>query len=78
MLTAQVAEAMVQAINRVRRAPVTGLPLSFTISTGGNVDNTQHNELRWQIDLLDGHCGNLRTLHYDRSRFSTVMPTEIG
>jgi metallophosphoesterase (TIGR03767 family) len=54
MLTTHVADAMVQAINDVHHAPVTGLPLQFTITTGDNVDNTQYNELRWQIDLLDG------------------------
>jgi metallophosphoesterase (TIGR03767 family) len=54
MLTAQVAEAMVQAMNAVRHGPVSGLPLAFTITTGDNVDNTQYNELRWQIDVLDG------------------------
>jgi metallophosphoesterase (TIGR03767 family) len=54
MLTTQVAEAMVQGLRKVRRGPATGLPLSFTVTTGDNVDNTQFNELRWQIDLLDG------------------------
>jgi metallophosphoesterase (TIGR03767 family) len=54
MLTTHVAEATVRALRRVGRGPVTGLPLSFTITTGDNVDNTQYNELRWQIDVLDG------------------------
>jgi metallophosphoesterase (TIGR03767 family) len=54
MLTPHVAEATVRALRAVRRGPVTGLPLAFAITTGDNVDNTQLNELRWQIDLLDG------------------------
>jgi metallophosphoesterase (TIGR03767 family) len=54
MLTPHVAEATVRALRRVGRGPVTGLPFAFTVTTGDNVDNTQYNELRWQIDLLDG------------------------
>ena len=44
MLTTQVAEATVRAMRRVGRGPVTGLPLSFTVTTGDNVDNTQYND----------------------------------
>ena len=54
MLTTQVAEAMSRALRKIHHGPATGLPLAFTITTGDNVDNTQFNELRWQIDLLDG------------------------
>jgi metallophosphoesterase (TIGR03767 family) len=55
MLTAHVAEAMVQSVNKIAYGPVTGHPLDFTISTGDNSDNTQYNEVRWHINLLDGH-----------------------
>jgi metallophosphoesterase (TIGR03767 family) len=54
MLSAQVSESMVRAMNRVGCGPVTGAPIAFTMATGDNVDNTHHNEVRWQIDLLDG------------------------
>lgn len=70
MLTAQVAEAMIRAMRRLRHAPVTGLPLAFTIATGDNVDNTQRNELRWQIDLLDG--GTVRPDSGDFTKYEGV------
>jgi hypothetical protein len=53
-LTLHVAEAMVQGINQVKSGPVTGKPIAFTLQTGDNADNAQYNEVRWNIDILDG------------------------
>jgi metallophosphoesterase (TIGR03767 family) len=53
-LTLHVADAVVRGARQVGRGPVTGLPFGFTVSTGDNVDNTQYNETRWFVDLLDG------------------------
>ena len=72
-LTAQVAEAMVRAINRARVGPVTGLPLSFALQTGDNSDNSQHNEIRWNIDLLDG--SRVRPDSGATTRYEGVMDT---
>ena len=59
MLTAQVADAMVQAVNAQASGPVTGLPFKFVIETGDNSDNCQYNEIRWNIGILDG--GTIRS-----------------
>jgi metallophosphoesterase (TIGR03767 family) len=53
-LTLHVLEAMVRAIRKIRRSPVTGRRFSFAVCTGDNIDNEQLNELRWFIDTLDG------------------------
>ena len=54
MLTPQIADAMVRAVNGVAAAPVSQLPLAFAIQTGDNADNAQYNETRWNIDVLSG------------------------
>jgi metallophosphoesterase (TIGR03767 family) len=51
-LTTQVAEMAVRQLRRARSSG--GRPLDLVLSTGDGIDNTQLNELRWFIDLLDG------------------------
>src|SRR5699024_3278959 len=54
LLTAHVADSMVVAINDAGRGPVTGRRLAFAMETGDNSDNSQYNETRWNIDVMDG------------------------
>ena len=70
-LTAHVAEAMVRSINRIGVGPVTGRPLAFTLQTGDNSDNSQLNEVRWNIGVLDGGQA-IRPDSGDLTRFEGV------
>jgi metallophosphoesterase (TIGR03768 family) len=51
MYTTQVLDAAVQTVNALHQE----VPFDFGISLGDAANNTQYNELRWYIDVLDGH-----------------------
>lgn len=70
MLTGQVADSMVRAINRIATGPVTGKPLALAIQTGDNSDNSQLNEVRWNIGVLNG--GQVRVDSGNLSRWEGV------
>lgn len=66
-----VAEAMVQQINAIGMGPVTKRPLDLVVQTGDNADNAQYNEVRWNIDVLDG--GEVRHDSGDPDQYEGVM-----
>jgi metallophosphoesterase (TIGR03767 family) len=70
MLSGQIANAMVRRLNSLPGGPVTGRKLALAIQTGDNSDNSQLNEVRWNIDLLDGR--QIRIDSGSRSRYEGV------
>ena len=53
-LSLHLADSVVRGARAVPRGPVTGRPFEFTVCTGDNTDNTQLNETRWFVDVMDG------------------------
>ncbi|MCW2816194.1 MAG: hypothetical protein JWN84_3649 [Nocardioides sp.] len=76
MLSAQVADAMVREINAIGRGPVTGRPLALAVQTGDNSDNSQLNEVRWNIDVLDG--ARVRPDSGDLTRYEGVCDDDAA
>ena len=54
MLSGHIADAMVRQLNTIGSGPVTGKPLALAIQTGDNSDNSQFNEVRWNLGILNG------------------------
>ncbi|MGW7205907.1 TIGR03767 family metallophosphoesterase [Streptomyces sp. NPDC054837] len=53
-LTVHGAIALVERINALRGAPVTGAPLHFAMTTGDNTDNNAKSELEWFLKVMSG------------------------
>ncbi|ARP70238.1 TIGR03767 family metallophosphoesterase [Streptomyces pluripotens] len=53
-LTVPGAISLVERINALRGAPVTGAPLRFVMTTGDNTDNNARSELEWFMKVMSG------------------------
>ncbi|MGV9454808.1 TIGR03767 family metallophosphoesterase [Streptomyces sp. NPDC003635] len=53
-LTVQGAVSLVERVNALRGAPVTGAPLHFAMTTGDNTDNNARTELDWFLTVMSG------------------------
>ncbi|MCD9872315.1 TIGR03767 family metallophosphoesterase [Streptomyces guryensis] len=53
-LTVHGAISLVERINSLRGAPVTGTPLHFAMTTGDNTDNNSGTELEWFLTIMSG------------------------
>ncbi|MFF7328742.1 TIGR03767 family metallophosphoesterase [Streptomyces sp. NPDC008150] len=53
-LTVHGAISLVERINSLRGAPVTGAPLDFVMTTGDNTDNNAKTELEWFMKIMSG------------------------
>jgi metallophosphoesterase (TIGR03767 family) len=54
LLSVQGAVSLVERVNALRGAPVTGAPLHFAMTTGDNTDNNARTELEWFLTVLSG------------------------
>src|SRR5664280_1591719 len=54
MYTTHVLDAAVQTVNALHNKDNKSNPFDFGLSLGDTCNSTQHNELRWYIDVLDG------------------------
>ncbi len=53
-LTVRAVEALLRALDRIKRAPLTGNRIELVAMTGDSIDNTQLNELTNFLALMDG------------------------
>jgi len=73
-LTVQVAVTMVETVNALRTAPVSGAPIDAVLLTGDLTDNAQRNELAWYQKVVTGGVVSPRS--GDDARSSWVGATD--
>jgi metallophosphoesterase (TIGR03767 family) len=81
-MSTQVGASMLRRLSAITEGPATGVPLSFLVSTGDNIDNNQLNETRWFVDLLDGkvvepNSGADTYDGYTQAEFAEALDTSI-
>jgi metallophosphoesterase (TIGR03767 family) len=69
------AVSLVERVNALRGAPVTGSPLHFVMTTGDNTDNNAKTELDWYLKVMSG--GRVTPNSGDPSRYEGVQNSDL-
>ena len=69
------AVSLVERVNALRGAPVTGSPLHFVMTTGDNTDNNAKTELDWFLKVMSG--GRITPNSGDPNRYEGVQNSDL-
>ncbi|MFD3376000.1 MULTISPECIES: TIGR03767 family metallophosphoesterase [unclassified Streptomyces] len=69
------AVSLVERVNALRGAPVTGSPLHFVMTTGDNTDNNAKTELDWYLKVMSG--GRITPNSGDPNRYEGVQNSDL-
>ena len=69
------AVSLVERVNALRGAPVTGAPLHFVMTTGDNTDNNAKTELDWFLKVMSG--GRITPNSGDPNRYEGVQNSDL-
>ncbi|MPY64033.1 TIGR03767 family metallophosphoesterase [Streptomyces spongiae] len=69
------AVSLVERVNALRGAPVTGSPLHFVMTTGDNTDNNSRTELDWFLKAMSG--GRITPNSGDPRRYEGVQNSDL-
>ncbi|MGW1000553.1 TIGR03767 family metallophosphoesterase [Streptomyces sp. NPDC002520] len=75
-LTVPGAISLVERVNALRGAPVTGAPLQFVMTTGDNTDNNAYSELEWFMKVMSG--GRITPDTGDPKHYEGVQNSGLG